>query len=65
MTQRISVLSIVLIVLCQLTLSAADPRTNIVFIFSDDHCEQAISAYDPSRITTPNLDRIANEEVTS
>ena len=29
--------------------------------FTDDHCEQALSAYDPSRITTPNLDRIANE----
>ncbi len=45
--------------------SAADEaeakRPNIVFIFTDDHCEQALSAYDPSRITTPNLDRIANE----
>lgn len=40
---------------------AADPRPNIVFIFTDDHCEQALSAYDPSRITTPNLDRIAKE----
>ena len=39
----------------------ADQRPNIVFIFTDDHCEQALSAYDPSRITTPNLDRIANE----
>ncbi|MEM9660169.1 MAG: sulfatase, partial [Planctomycetota bacterium] len=36
-------------------------RPNIVFIFSDDHCEQALSAYDKSRTTTPNLDRIANE----
>ncbi|MDA1006695.1 MAG: sulfatase, partial [Verrucomicrobia bacterium] len=33
---------------------------NIVFIFTDDHCQQALSAYDPSRITTPNMDRIAN-----
>ena len=40
---------------------AADAPPNIVFIFTDDHCEQALSAYDPSRITTPNLDRIANE----
>jgi arylsulfatase A-like enzyme len=38
----------------------AEQRPNVVFIFMDDHCEQALSAYDPSRITTPNLDRIAN-----
>ncbi|EMI18697.1 mucin-desulfating sulfatase (N-acetylglucosamine-6-sulfatase) [Rhodopirellula maiorica SM1] len=41
------------------TQAAAPP--NIVFIFTDDHCEQALSAYDPARITTPNLDRIAND----
>ncbi|MEM9365705.1 MAG: sulfatase [Planctomycetota bacterium] len=40
---------------------ADDARPNIVFIFTDDHCEQALSAYDPSKISTPNLDRIANE----
>ena len=40
--------------------NAAD-RPNIVFIFTDDHCEQALSAYDPARITTPNMDRIASE----
>ena len=39
---------------------AAD-RPNILFIFTDDHCEQALSAYDSRRITTPNMDRIANE----
>lgn len=38
---------------------SADKKPNIVFIFSDDHGEQAISAYDPSKIVTPNLDRIA------
>ena len=45
-------------------LHAADAkRPNIVFIFSDDHAYQAISAYgDPRRlIETPNLDRIAKE----
>lgn len=45
---------------------AAEPkRPNIVFIFSDDHAYQAISAYGESRklIDTPNLDRIANEGV--
>ena len=43
--------------------SSAAERPNIVFIFTDDHCEQALSAYDPSRITTPNMDRIANEGI--
>jgi len=36
-------------------------RPNILFIFTDDHCEQALSAYDATRMSTPNLDRIANE----
>src|ERR1700733_10837142 len=43
---------------------AAEPRRpNIVFIFSDDHAYQAVSAYnDPRRlIETPNIDRLARE----
>ena len=47
-----------------LTLHAADAkRPNIVFIFSDDHAYQAVSAYgDPRKLVeTPNLDRIAKE----
>ena len=36
-------------------------RPNILFIFSDDHAYQAISAYGSNRNKTPNLDRIANE----
>ena len=38
-------------------------RPNIVFIFSDDHAYQAISAYnDPRRlIETPHIDRLARE----
>ncbi|MGI9470283.1 MAG: sulfatase family protein [Rubripirellula sp.] len=47
--------------LCVAQACLAAERPNIVFIFTDDHCEQALSAYDPSRISTPNLDRIANE----
>lgn len=34
-------------------------RPNIVFIMSDDHAYQAISAYDNKLIATPNIDRIA------
>jgi len=43
--------------------SAAGKQPNIVFIFSDDHAYQAISAYgDPRKLLdTPNLDRIARE----
>lgn len=41
--------------------AADSSRPNIVFIFTDDHCTQALSAYDPTRITTPNMDRIARE----
>ena len=36
-------------------------RPNIVFIMSDDHAYQAISAYNDQLIQTPNIDRIANE----
>ncbi|MBL4560212.1 MAG: sulfatase [Labilibaculum sp.] len=36
-------------------------RPNIVFIMSDDHAYQAISAYDNSLTNTPNIDRIAQQ----
>nr|WP_228713593.1 sulfatase [Arundinibacter roseus] len=36
-------------------------RPNIVFIMSDDHAYQAISAYSNKLLQTPNIDRIANE----
>src|SRR5262245_39160511 len=44
---------------------AAPKQPNILFIFSDDHAYQAISAYSDSRrlIQTPNLDRIAAQGV--
>ena len=38
-----------------------DTRPNILFIMSDDHAYQAISAYSDHLIKTPNIDRIANE----
>src|SRR6478735_1128525 len=43
-------------------LTAAD-RPNIVFIFSDDHAYQSISAYGSKLVDTPNLDRIATQGV--
>ncbi|MEM8969878.1 MAG: sulfatase-like hydrolase/transferase, partial [Bacteroidota bacterium] len=36
-------------------------RPNILFIMSDDHAYQAISAYSDKLIETPNIDRIAQE----
>ena len=39
-------------------------RPNIVFIMSDDHAFQAISAYQSHLIETPNIDRIAERGMT-
>ena len=43
--------------------AAAPKPPNIVFIFSDDHAYQAISAYGDTRKlnVTPNIDRLAQE----
>jgi arylsulfatase A-like enzyme len=38
-------------------------RPNILFIMTDDHSYQTMSAYDDRFIQTPNLDRIAKEGV--
>ncbi len=38
-------------------------RPNILFVFSDDHAYQAISAYGSVLNRTPNIDRIAREGV--
>ena len=40
-----------------------DSRPNILFIMSDDHAYQAVSAYSDRLISTPNIDRIADEGV--
>ncbi len=40
-----------------------DNRPNILFIMSDDHAYQAISAYDKRLIDTPNIDRIADDGI--
>lgn len=41
--------------------STPTERPNILFIMSDDHAYQAISAYGGNLIQTPNIDRIADE----
>ena len=39
----------------------AETKPNILFIYSDDHAQRLIGAYDGSLNKTPNLDRIAHE----
>lgn len=41
----------------------APAQPNIVFIMTDDHTAQMLSAYDTRYVETPNLDRIANDGV--
>ena len=41
--------------------AAPQGRPNIVFIFSDDHAYQAVSAYGYGLNHTPNIDRLATE----
>ena len=41
----------------------APKKMNIIYIMSDDHSYQTISAYDQRYIHTPNIDRIGNEGV--
>lgn len=60
-------LSVILCVACgsgfpdNQALSAAPSTPNIVYIMTDDHAAQMMSAYDPLRAATPNLDRIGEE----
>jgi arylsulfatase A-like enzyme len=41
----------------------AQQRPNIIYIMSDDHDNDAISAYNKKFISTPNIDRLAKEGV--
>ena len=44
-------------------ISFAQQRPNIIYIMSDDHDADAISAYNKKFMRTPNIDRIAKEGV--
>lgn len=60
------VFSLTLLGACGLNAVAQQSRPNILWIMSDDHSYQTISAYgsDVSKLApTPNIDRIANEGV--
>ena len=54
------ILSLVLLYSCGEKQLPEEPP-NILFIMSDDHAYQAISAYDDRLIRTPNIDRLADE----
>lgn len=43
------------------TVAMGNEKPNIVYIMTDDHAVQMMSAYDNSRASTPNLDRIGKE----
>jgi len=51
------------LILVMCSCSVSDKKPNILFIFSDDHTTQAISAYGDGRIETPNLDKLAAEGI--
>jgi arylsulfatase A-like enzyme len=52
---------LMVVVLSFVTKPKKSKRPNIVFIMSDDHAYQAISAYSDKLLQTPNIDRIAQE----
>ena len=59
----LTILVLVLVLGCTSENKETQPRPNILFIMSDDHAYQAISAYSDKLIQTPNIDRIADEGI--
>lgn len=49
--------------LLALSCTEREKPLNILYIMSDDHSYQTISAYNPDLIDTPNIDRLAEEGV--
>lgn len=50
-----------LLILLFLPFAVLAQRPNIIYIMSDDHDKDAISAYSKTMISTPNIDRLAKE----
>jgi arylsulfatase A-like enzyme len=66
MTYRLALLAAAMLAAVASTVASpsavrAADRPNILFIMSDDHAYQAISAYGSNRNQTPNIDRLAKE----
>ena len=53
-----------ILILASMLITPPEEPPNIVFIMSDDHAWQAISAYGSDRNVTPNIDRIAQDGIT-
>ena len=49
------------VILCLISLSSHAQQPNIIYIMSDDHDADAISAYNKKFIATPNMDRVAKD----
>ncbi|WP_430812638.1 MULTISPECIES: sulfatase family protein [unclassified Carboxylicivirga] len=49
---------------CQSPKKEVVKKPNILFIMTDDHAYQTLSAYDDRFINTPNLDRLADDGIT-
>lgn len=56
-------LLVLTLLICSCQSEQINERPNILFIMSDDHAYQAISAYGSQLIETPNIDRIAKEGI--
>lgn len=57
----ICLVGVLLLTSCMRTEKKRTERPNILFVMSDDHSYQAISACSNRLISTPNIDHIANE----
>jgi arylsulfatase A-like enzyme len=54
-----------LVIPCLFSISLQQEQPNIIYIVSDDHDADAISAYKKKFIATPNIDRIGKEGMRS
>jgi len=51
------------VILCLISISSHAQQPNIIYIMSDDHDADAISAYNKKLIATPNMDRIVKDGI--
>lgn len=63
MNIKLFTIAILVLAITSCTQQKEKQSPNIIFIMSDDHAYQAISAYGHGLNETPNIDRIANEGV--
>ncbi len=59
--KHLKILTVLVLTLLTFSCTEREKKPNIIFIMTDDHARQAISAYGSYRNETPNIDRLANE----